>query len=562
MAHSRISLLSLILTIVLSPGLVPAQEKQETNSVALREKAFALLESVAGQLGTLQSGENRARLASNIVDSIWQHDEQRARALLTLVQDDIRAGLQNPESQDPRDQHTLMVFLKLRMDTAERVAKHDAELALAFLKSTELTSYKKLPYGVVENERALELRLAHQLAKQNPETALKLGRQSLERGFSPDLISLFRQLNRNHRDQAQVLYKEMVVKVRERDLTKDWEAVYFAQNLAQSFTPPAVDEATFRELINFFIATSLAHGCGNKMADDDQRQQFCWQIAPLVARMEKVDPVRATRLKQWTSEEEGGQDRLTYYEMVQLAEDATVDEILELVAKYPQLETQIQMQALRKAEMSGDLDRARKIANDLRDPQLRRAISARLDRYKVLESVNEELIQEVQKRLRTLRTDKERVQFLLDLSSRSNQKMALTLITQAGGMIDAMSPGKDQTEAQMKLAAMYCLAKSDRGLAIMESLMPKLNELVAAAAKLDGYDNRYLRDGEWNMTGEGGVGDLLTQLAQNAQYFAWFDFDRAVSLAAQFERQEIRLMAQLKLAQGLLAGPPSGFTAR
>ena len=86
--------------------------------------------------------------------------------------------------------------------------------------------------------------------------------------------------------------------------------------------------------------------------------------------------------------------------------------------------------------------------------------------------------------------------------------------------------------------------------------MPKLNDLVAASVKLDGYDNRYLRDGEWNMTGEGSVGNLLTRLSQNAGLFAWCDFDRAVTLAAQFERPELRLMAQLKLAQGILNGPP------
>lgn len=119
-----------------------------------------------------------------------------------------------------------------------------------------------------------------------------------------------------------------------------------------------------------------------------------------------------------------------------------------------------------------------------------------------------------------------------------------------------MKPGQEQTEAQMGLAMMYCFEKSDRGFAIMESMVPKLNDLVAAAVKLDGYDNRYVRDGEWNMTGEGGIGNLLTRLAQNARYFAWCDFDRAVNLAAQFERPEIRLMAQLKLAQGILAGPP------
>jgi hypothetical protein len=58
------------------------------------------------------------------------------------------------------------------------------------------------------------------------------------------------------------------------------------------------------------------------------------------------------------------------------------------------------------------------------------------------------------------------------------------------------------------------------------------------------------------MTGAGSVGSLLTNLARNAGYFAWSDFDRAVTLTGQFERSEIRMMAQLKLAQGILAGPP------
>ena len=87
-------------------------------------------------------------------------------------------------------------------------------------------------------------------------------------------------------------------------------------------------------------------------------------------------------------------------------------------------------------------------------------------------------------------------------------------------------------------------------------MMPKLNELVGAAAKLDGYDSHNLRDGEWNMSSQGSVGALLTRMSQNAAAFAWCDFDRAVSLAAQFERPEIRMMAQLKLGQAILAGPP------
>ena len=91
---------------------------------------------------------------------------------------------------------------------------------------------------------------------------------------------------------------------------------------------------------------------------------------------------------------------------------------------------------------------------------------------------------------------------------------------------------------------------------MMESLMPKLNELIDAAVKLDDFDTHYMRDNEWNMSANGKLGELLNRLSQNAGYFAWCDFDRAVSLAAQFERPEIRMMAQLKLAQAIVAGAP------
>jgi len=112
----------------------------------------------------------------------------------------------------------------------------------------------------------------------------------------------------------------------------------------------------------------------------------------------------------------------------------------------------------------------------------------------------------------------------------------------------------------MALAMTYCRLKSSAScFRIMEPLLPKFNQLVDAAAKLDGFDTQYLRDGEWNMSANGRIGELLTRLSERAGFFAWCDFDRAVSLSNQFERIEIRLMAQVKLAQSILAGPPQSL---
>jgi hypothetical protein len=559
-----LSLIALIVAIGLCSGLVPAQQASEKvekaqTTEALREKAFNLLELLAGQIQSLQSAENRARLGSNIAESLWDHDEKRARSLLVAVENDIKTGLQqNREGHEPTERQTLMVFIRLRTDTVERIAKHDAELALAFLKATQLSSDQPLPYGVAESERNLELRLAKEVAAANPDLALKLGRQSLARGFSDDLLALLGQLNRKHKEQGLLLYKEIIAKLSKVYLARDWAALNFARRLASSFRPPVADESAFRELINLFITTALASGCGNKSPDEEA--VFCIQIAPLIPQMEMVDPLRAARLKHWAPEgEESGPLYRAFDDLSELNQNGTVDEILALAPKYPQIAGDIYWQAMMKAQASGDVERARKIATGYGDPELRQRMFAQIDRAQMWTAMNDEKLAEVERILTTIPRVQGRIFFLMSVANQlgmNDKEAAAKLLNQAMAIVDTMNPGGEQTEAQLGLATMYCLAKNDRGLAIMESLVPKLNNLVDAAARLDGFENRYLRDGEWNMSAEGGVGSLLTRLAKNAGYFGWCDFDRAVSLAAQFERPEIRLMAQLKLAQGILAGPP------
>lgn len=176
--------------------------------------------------------------------------------------------------------------------------------------------------------------------------------------------------------------------------------------------------------------------------------------------------------------------------------------------------------------------------------------------------MNADKLASLQQELSRLRTSEQRVQFLFHVASQigtNDRKAALALLNQAGQIIDSTRPGKKQLEGQLALAMVYCSLKSERGFAIMQTLMPKLNELVAASAALDGFENNYLRDGEWNMTGAGAVGGVLTALAQNAGYFAGLDFDRSVTLASQFERAELRLMAHLKIAQSVLANQPKQF---
>ena len=86
----------------------------------------------------------------------------------------------------------------------------------------------------------------------------------------------------------------------------------------------------------------------------------------------------------------------------------------------------------------------------------------------------------------------------------------------------------------------------------MQSIVVQINQLVAAAVVLDGFENRYLQEGEWMKPGYTSLGNLVNSIEQNLGMLALRDAEGARSLSDQLERPEIRLMAQLEIAQALL----------
>lgn len=556
---------ALIVAVLFCPPATPAQQiastKTENKEAELREQAFAVLESLAGQISSLQSPENRARIGLNIVESIWPHDEKRARALFQLVQDDIKLGLQS-QPGSLSSSLDLPVFLQLREDAIRRIATHDGELAFNFLKETfplvrDAQSYPDGSFRgeVLDKEKRLEIQVGKALARNNPESALSVARKTLAHGFDSGLLALLLRLNLKHKNEARILYKEIVSALLETDLRTNDSALQFSCRLAVDYPSPAEDEPTFRQLLDFLLKSALSAGCATR-----DGPSMCYTIGRVAPAMERYFPTRAAQLKHWVPDylrtelvdNPGFQAQLN-----ELEDEGTVDEILSLVAKYPRLEGEIFFSAMRKAELLGDFERASEIANDYKgDPKIRERLIERAAGYEIHEAVRQDQLDQIYTELNKQRLEN-RIENLLSLANHAapqDPKTSLKLLSQIREMVDTLPPGSEQTRTYISIAVVYCLAKNDQGFAIMEAMVPKLNELIAAGAKLDGYDTKYLRSGEWNMSAGGQIGDLLTFLSHNAGYFAWYDFERALNLAAQFERGEIRMMAQLKLAQGILAG--------
>jgi hypothetical protein len=545
MIRSKILILAVLL-------LNPAFSFAQAGDTALKQKAYELLESLATQTSTLQSAENRARIGSNIAWSLWPHDETRARALFVSVGQDIRLGWQPRENEESVDRQTFTVFLQLRTDTIDRIAKYDPEFAFDFLKTTEPPPYEQLQQTGRERERALTLRLAKQVVDSNPDLALKLGRVALAHGFSEDLLTFLRPLLRKHRKQGVILHKEILAKLRNTKLTDDYRLIAFVSNLVR-ITPPLADETAYGELTNFLLASARTLKCGQEHSEESEAIYICNRLAPLMGRGPKLQ-VLVPDLESSSSDD-------VYAEIEELAQAGDYDGLFQLAEKVPSFKPTIYWRAFNLARTTGDLERGQKIAAAYEGPgEDKQRMLEMVERAKDAATLSEAEVQEIQRQIATRTDPRQRADFLVETAVRigaNNRALALKLLDQVVELAEARKPGSDRTEILVGIAMLYCMEKSDRGFSMMESQMPKLNELIDAAVKLDGFDTHYVRDGEWNMSANGSLGELLTWLSKNATYFAWCDFDRAVNLAAQFERPEIRMMAQLKLAQAIIAGPPN-----
>jgi hypothetical protein len=566
----NLQLSALLLIVALTFCQRPAQaqqssesaDKAQTKNSELREKAYATLESLAGQLGTLQSAENRARIGANIAESLWTRDETKARALFQVVQQEIKSRLNVPDTENQKELQTFLVFLKLRSDTLGRIVKYDPELAYSFFKATEV-DLDKIPNYLIGEEHNLDVILAHQLAGRSPEISLQLARHALARGLSEDVLYILGRLNRKHKETALVLFKEIIEKLRDAKLKEDWPTRQVVFVMVRSLQPPAIDQSAFRELVGVLVGAASKNGCDGKPGDD--QVEFCSWMGMVLADLEKIDS-RVARLKQWSPERDPDESmRWTAgrQELSDALEDGTVEEVLAVAEKYPELARElaepINSQLMAKAREAGDLDQMRKVAEQFKgDPEQREALLEEVNQAQRSRKFSEEQLAAMEEKLNQAKKSEERIWLLTSTAYRAgstDRKLALKLLNRAEQVVETMNPGKDQAQFQISLAMMYCLENEEHGFAIIESLVPKLNSLVDAAIKLDGFDTSYIREGEWNMSAAGSIGDLLTKLSSGAQFFAWSDFDRSISLAGQFDRAEIRMMAQLKLAQAILAGP-------
>jgi hypothetical protein len=554
-----------------SPTIDPATEK----------KAFELLESASEQVVNLRAPSNRIRASCAIADLIWSRDEKRARALFNAAVSQLATRISEADLGDVEGYQEMSRLEQSRQELVTRIATHDAELALAALRQTRLPpgnvranpnySSQSLGQWNMQNESNLEMTLALIVAAKNPETALKLARATLARGFSWNLIPFMTQLYQKDAKSGQALYQDIVTKLKTDNLARSPESANNAMQLLSSFQPPQADEDTFRDLLSTVIGAMLglerstSNGIG-------MSQNFYYQLERMQSLIEKYAPARAAELRSWSQTVERTLDPQTkmYQEMQRISQKGTVDDMLALANKCPpEFQNLLYQNAAWKALSDGDPARANEIIDLLSDPLQRRQMHDQIEAQTANTAKDGGKLAQARALVEKANSINRKIELLVnmanDFAESDDKKSALELLSDGKVLLASTPQSAAQLRAQLRLAQAYSFLDRDEAFAILQPLIIKLNELVAAAAVLDGIDFRYLKDGEWEMPGANNLGAIVNILDQTLAHLGRTDFDHARKLADQVERPEVRIMIEINLAQMTLGGKPmsnEGFGAR
>jgi len=224
------------------------------------------------------------------------------------------------------------------------------------------------------------------------------------------------------------------------------------------------------------------------------------------------------------------------------------------------IQSALYRQAAQKAIDEGNLDRAQQIANDHLDENGKNSITQAIDFKKLATNVSNDKLAEIRTKLAALPSDADRIKYLADLASatqKDNPKLALKFAEDARALVTKRATDYRDMENQLRVADLFATIDPKRSFDVLEPGISQLNELLAAAQVLNGFEVEVYRDGELPLQGGSELGSMISRYGQELASLAKLDFERAQITADRFQFAEPRLMAKLAIVQGAFGVRPS-----
>ena len=217
------------------------------------------------------------------------------------------------------------------------------------------------------------------------------------------------------------------------------------------------------------------------------------------------------------------------------------------------IQSRLYQEAATRAVDEGNTERALQLANDHLDESGRASVMQAIDFKKMTANVSAEKLNEIRQKLAALPSDADRVKYLGDLvaaTQKDNPKLALRFAEDARAIVTKRASDYRDLESQVRVAELFASLDPKRSFEVLEPGIAQLNELLAAAQVLSGFEVQVFRDGELPLQGGSELGRVVARFGQQLASLAKVDFERAQATADRFQLAEPRLMSKLSIVQG------------
>lgn len=601
-------------------GQQPTSEEVEKAKAEREKNAYRLLDQVIDEAQSLRMAENRVRVQIVAGDLLWNNNQARARALFAMAADGVAELNRTPQTNNRRGapQNNNRRAFQLRQELVLAAARHDAQLAYQLLASTKppvhttmVTDARGARFqpNALNAEDSLEQILLGRIASLDPKLAAQNAEQLMDKGqFPRTLPEVINQLHKQDPEAATKLTDKTVKKLQSANLLTNNEAAFLVQQFLMagprlpesapgatstySGRPSILDQGAYMELLGTIVDLALkatpamtparrqgqpamrsgvttgGPTSGPRQPTQAQMEQnganrFLASLQTALPLIDQYLPARSAVVRQKLAEGGLPTNSPLNVQYRALQGNATSDALIQAAATAPpQMQPRLYQQAAYKALEEGNPDRARQIATEHLSDKAREILIQQVN-FREMAQKDGGQLDEIRQTIARLQTDDEKINLIVQLASdaeKVNPKLAAQLLEDAKQMTSRRATSYDHFSQQLRVARAFATLDPARSFEVLDPGISQLNELLAAAVVLNGFEMNMFRDGEMMLQGESGLGSMINRFGQELAVLARSDFERSETLAGRFQFAEPRIMTRLAIVQGLLDARQSTIT--
>jgi tetratricopeptide (TPR) repeat protein len=389
----------------------------------------------------------------------------------------------------------------------------------------------------------------------------------LAKGLSFQLLALVFRLNEKDQEIAAKFARDIIDKLHGRNLATDPFGGQIAISLL-NFSRGRTEEKTSteqrvrrlkldpeqrRDLVDLVTSAALTASANSNLL---------FSINSIIAEVREFTPERVVPLQRKLAafEQTLNPDQKLWNQHEALREGGTPEDILKLANTAGDQREQLERDAIELAVVRGRADSLRQLINsDIDSESRRRSLLDRLDSKQIDLAIERGDSEALQKLLPNIRRKEESaramVEIALTLNKQGKRAEALELLRDAESVIKFDLTSETQTNALLGMVLAYALIDPPKAFSIIERTIDRANDDIGKALLLDKIVNSGLiQKGEIKLHNSQILPAefIIFRYGKAIAALANADFDRTKAAADRFDRNELRLLARLLLAQSLL----------